>query len=274
VPGHVYVADLSLTHLSKNDLIASGTYTGAADGTYTVTIDLDETPNTFKWKKNAESDEFVEVAITGSVQSLILDTPTVDEGVRIQFLNTTGHVVNDSWTINTKAVQAVNEISKHYTTWEKAAGIPWSSSVSQAGYLIDIGAGTDGLTYALHEAENSSVSSIFILGAELTNGEAPDNFKRLHWVRMFYRGEAGGSIQHYIKGDTEAAWHLLDAHDTMLVNGVTTAITAVNLLDTKDIFDYFIPCDFRAKHFLIKGVATNRFRLVGMIFGFTLLGDR
>jgi len=74
----------------------SGTYTGAPDAMFTVEIDAEGTPDTFKWKKD-EGAFTTGVSITGSAQAL-------SDGVSITFAATTGHTLGDVWTTDTGSV--------------------------------------------------------------------------------------------------------------------------------------------------------------------------
>jgi hypothetical protein len=77
-----------------DDGTSDGTYSGTVTATYTIIIDHEGTPDSFKWKKNSGS--FTEdVAITGSAQ-------TLSDGVTITFAATTGHTAGDQWVITAK----------------------------------------------------------------------------------------------------------------------------------------------------------------------------
>lgn len=74
-----------------NDAVFGGKYTEIFTPTYTVEIDSEGTPDTFKWSKdNFTTTEASGVAITGSAQ-------TLDNGVTITFTATTGHGLGDQW---------------------------------------------------------------------------------------------------------------------------------------------------------------------------------
>ena len=77
-----------------DDATSGGSYTGALNATFTVQIDGTGTPDTFQWKKDS-GDFTTGVAITGSAQNL-------QDGVTITFAATTGHTLNDQWTIAIK----------------------------------------------------------------------------------------------------------------------------------------------------------------------------
>ena len=74
-----------------NDAVFGGQFTEASTPTYTVEIDGQGTPDTFKWSKDSfATTEAATVAITGSAQ-------TLDNGVTITFGATTGHGLGDQW---------------------------------------------------------------------------------------------------------------------------------------------------------------------------------
>jgi len=74
-----------------NDLTAGGTYSGSTSSTYWVEIDGVDSPNTFRWRKDAGAWTST-VAITGAAQTLA-------EGLTVTFGATTGHTLGDYWTI-------------------------------------------------------------------------------------------------------------------------------------------------------------------------------
>lgn len=89
-----YVRPDVFTGSGLNDLTAGGANTEVSDeNTYTIIIDAEGTPDTFKWRENDGS--WTEtVAITGSSQ-------TLDNGVTISFAATTGHTLGDQWEVTT-----------------------------------------------------------------------------------------------------------------------------------------------------------------------------
>ena len=74
-----------------NDATSGGTFSGTTYAVYEVTIDATGTPDTFKWRLNGGA-YTPGVAITGAAQ-------TLSQGVTITFAATTGHTLNDTWTI-------------------------------------------------------------------------------------------------------------------------------------------------------------------------------
>lgn len=85
----------SFTGSGLDDMENRGNYTGTDDGTYEVVIDGTGTPDTFKWRK--DDGAWTEtVAITGSAQTLA-------EGVQVIFAATTGHTLDDKWTMTVRA---------------------------------------------------------------------------------------------------------------------------------------------------------------------------
>ena len=74
-----------------NDATSGGTFNGTVYALYEVTIDTTGTPDTFKWRLNGGA-YTTGVAITGAAQ-------TLSQGVQITFAATTGHTLNDTWSI-------------------------------------------------------------------------------------------------------------------------------------------------------------------------------
>ncbi len=76
-----------------NDLSVSGIYTDTVERTYRIEIDGTGTPDTFRWSDDNGLTWIVStVNITGAAQLL-------NHGVSITFGATTGHTLNDGWTI-------------------------------------------------------------------------------------------------------------------------------------------------------------------------------
>jgi len=85
------VSDEIFSGSGLDDLESSGTFTGNDPATYVVILTGTATPNTFKWNKDGGAFS-ADVNITGAAQSL-------SSGVVVTFGATTGHTVNDQWTI-------------------------------------------------------------------------------------------------------------------------------------------------------------------------------
>ena len=76
-----------------NDLSVSGAYTDSIERTYKIEIDGTGTPDTFRWSDdNGATWTVSTVNITGAAQLL-------NYGISITFGATTGHTLNDAWTI-------------------------------------------------------------------------------------------------------------------------------------------------------------------------------
>lgn len=83
----------AVTAAGLNDFSNTTTaYTGTALHYYTIIIDGNGTPDTFKWKKDAGGYTST-VGITGADQ-------TLTDGIKIKFTATTGHLVTDQWVIS------------------------------------------------------------------------------------------------------------------------------------------------------------------------------
>jgi len=76
-----------------NDASFSGAYTGSPDAVFTVEIDGEGTPDTFKWKKD-DGSYTSGVSLTGMAQLL-------SDGVSVTFSNSTGHRLGDAWSTKT-----------------------------------------------------------------------------------------------------------------------------------------------------------------------------
>jgi len=107
--GWLYISDIirtpgaadQTTGSGLSDLTMGGTYTGNANTTFLINCDLADTTDTFKWRQDGGS--WTEgVAMTGAAQTLA-------DGVTVTFGATTGHTLNDEWTITCNDTYEDNE---------------------------------------------------------------------------------------------------------------------------------------------------------------------
>jgi hypothetical protein len=102
----------SFTGSGLNDATAGGTYNGQiSSGTYCAKIDTTGTPDKFKWGTNGACDNGATgVSVTGSAQ-------TLSYGATILFAATTGHTLNDKWTISVTAGTTFKKGSNDEQWW-------------------------------------------------------------------------------------------------------------------------------------------------------------
>ncbi|WZE63594.1 virion structural protein [Maribacter phage Panino] len=96
-----YIESIYYDGVGLNDLSDNNNYTGTDDIRFEIQIDGTGSPNTFQWRTvNVSTDTTsaytTGVSITGAAQILA-------NGLQITFTNTTGHTLNDTWTISCKA---------------------------------------------------------------------------------------------------------------------------------------------------------------------------
>ena len=134
-PTHLSIAVFSGGGL--NDATSSGTYTGTSDLNYIVKIDDEDAPDTFKWSIDGGSTwEDTGVAITGAAQLL-------SNGVYITFAATTGHDLDDLWTISATAnILSLTAINKG--TEGNGISLSYLSSIND--YIATITIMSGGLT--------------------------------------------------------------------------------------------------------------------------------
>ncbi len=104
------VGTTTFTGTGLNDLTSGGTFTGSSALNYKVEIDATGTPDTFKWSDDGGTTwDATGVAITGGAQ-------TLNHGVTVTFVATTGHTVGDYWTFST-TIQTAD-----LAQWQNPAG--------------------------------------------------------------------------------------------------------------------------------------------------------
>lgn len=110
-----------------NDMTNGGEFTGEVDVNYKIEIDLEGTPDTFKWSDDGGTTwNYEDVAITGSDQAL-------SYGVTIKFNADTGHTLGNSWTFTAKAADPISIQKKPETVISVSlAPGPATSTTSEA----------------------------------------------------------------------------------------------------------------------------------------------
>src|SRR3990167_4527797 len=98
-----YIAPPEFLGVGLDDLSSSGTYTDTKKAVFTVIITTAAAPDIFKWQKD-DGAFTTGVAITGANQ-------TLSDGVQIKFAATTGHTVNEQWTVEAIAPQIDAKLS-------------------------------------------------------------------------------------------------------------------------------------------------------------------
>jgi hypothetical protein len=173
--------------------------------------------------------------------------------------------------IDTFAVRAFGQYSRQTSysidtypgTIDEATEI-FDSVANITGFPIDLASDESGYTYDLHSSQldcGSSYTSKLVLTTDLTRGQALKFFKRLWSIQLWLDRKESGSVTISIKKDTAANWLSLGTVDMS-----DSALPDVAIKD--------LPCDGRARHFLIKIESTVDFAFLGMIFDFNFDGAR
>jgi len=151
-----------------------------------------------------------------------------------------------------------------YTQWSLWAWESWSEVENVVGYAIDLGSDYSGYSYALHSSElddSSSYTGYFVLSTDLLEkviakryGLTLMQYKRIHTMQLYFYSENAGTCSVSVKRDNETDWQ---------------SVGSVNLVDAdRDIAIVDLAADIRLRHSLIKISGANRFRFLGIIFGF------
>jgi hypothetical protein len=94
VRGNNWTSQTVFTGSGLNDCYTAGLYylgTDTTSVTYTIAIDGNGTPNTFKWQKNAGT------WTTGV--NIVAGATALSDGIYVHFNATTGHTIGDQWVI-------------------------------------------------------------------------------------------------------------------------------------------------------------------------------
>lgn len=149
-----------------------------------------------------------------------------------------------------------------YAEWAGWSWPCWRHRMGLQTYPIDIMGTIDGKVCRLNASEKdlgNDFTGHIVLETDLASKEELPYYKRLLKIQVYIEAEAVGSLNIHIKRDTEDQWQ--EAGSVSLQNGLQIII--------KDL-----PVDFLAKVFRIKFSASNRFRLLGVIFYFDTIGVR
>jgi len=158
-----------------DDMSSGGSYSGPAESAVTYVVEIDGTgiPDTFRWSSDGGATWTVStVNITGSAQ-------TLEYGITIEFLATTGHTATDTW-IFTVATNYV-------TAYSGAENIQWdendldlgerlTTALGGANTVISVSYQTDNVfPQASLPTKNSSAMIQVVIGPLLAKGESnPD----------------------------------------------------------------------------------------------------
>jgi len=154
--------------------------------------------------------------------------------------------LNTTYTIDNVPYDSIDEWN-----WESIDSIEGSS-----GYLLDVGA-SGSAVYSLHDSTKdagSEFTGFFVMATDLAGGKDLLTYKRLLQMTFYFRAEGhDGDITVSIQKDRSGSYQSV---------GTVTPAGSGNLRIVQ------VPCDVRARHFLIKISATQRFRFLGVIFDY------
>lgn len=154
-----------------DDATSGGTYTGTNRSVYTMEITATGTPDTIRWREN-ETDWVSGISITGSAQ-------TLNKGVTVTFGATTGHTLNDVWTIEVQGdltidrSQTDEELSKYVVVVDRILTAILLRKVTYHLYegTVTILADTANDTTVLIDESGTGESELFVDLATLKTSE-------------------------------------------------------------------------------------------------------
>lgn len=222
---------------------------------------------------NPELEEYIEAAFIDETGQIVLSVPATGVATannKILTVETRGlrwgeldmavaafgeYTRQEAYTIDTIPFGSIDAIG-----WESIDAIE-----NIPGFPLDLCSDYSGYTYTMYGAEKDAgedYTGYFVINTSLLMQEVDKRYglglrrkKRLEAMKVWlYSGGAGDEFTVSVKCDTEPAWSACDA---------------VSLAGTAEILELDVTgVDFRARNFLIKGSATNKFRFVGIELGF------
>ena len=119
-----------------------------------------------------------------------------------------------------------------------------------------------GYTYQTQASETDdgeTYTSYFVISTDLTNKQGLAYYRRILDLHLYFKNQISGTATIEVKRDSEPAWQ---------------DVGEVTLTGAEEILVKHLACDIRAKHFLFKLSATNRFKYLGQLHEFIVEGDR
>lgn len=172
----------------------------------------------------------------------------------------------ESYTIDTIPFDSIDEIG-----WETIDTVE-----NMVGFELDLCSDYNGYSYDLHTAEKDNgedYTGSFVLSTDLLEkvltkrlGTTLRQFKRLQSIQLYLNEEPAGTFEIDIKRDNRKNYES--------AGSVSLAYDADLDEEEKNIIIRDLSLDMRARHFLIKGSANNRFEFIGMVLGFLVSGTR
>lgn len=155
---------------------------------------------------------------------------------------------------------ATNSIGTSYSEWIEFQTA--AVGIIPTGTKIDICSDYSGYSYKLQRSETDdgeAYTAYFVISTDLTDKQALAFYKRILDLHLYFRNEDSGTVTIEVKRDSEVEWQ---------------SVGSVSLEGDEDIIVKHLAPDIRAKHFLFKISAANRFRFLGCLYEYIPEGMR
>ena len=119
-----------------------------------------------------------------------------------------------------------------------------------------------GYTYRTQASETDDGAeyvAYFVISTDLTNKKGLAYYKRILDLHLYFKNEISGTVKVVAKRDSEPAWQ---------------EVGEVSLTGIEEISIKHLATDVKAKHFLFKLSAANKFKFLGVLVEFTREGER
>jgi hypothetical protein len=148
--------------------------------------------------------------------------------------------------------------------WPSWAWDEWLDPSGAVDFLIELAADYSGYTWGLNLSGTdmgAAMTGYAVLTTDLMDKGTTDIYKRIIQMKVYVR-TASGSLSIEIKRDNEFTWQTLGSASLV----ASSAGEDIKIVD--------VPCDFRARNFLIKITGTSSFSFIGVIIGYVSTGGR
>lgn len=212
--------------------------------------------------KTEETGEFATGAFTELIAPL---SPETTYYVRAYAMNAVGYSYGAEVSFTTKLVEYIgygegDEGGADSDGWVKF--ITAAEGEIPTGTRKVICSDYSGFTYRTQASETDDGAeyvAYFVISTDLTNKQGLSYYKLVLDLHLYFKNETSGTVTVEVKRDSEPSWQ---------------EVGDVSLTGVEEILIKHLATKIRAKHYLFKLSATNKFKFLGCLYEFIREGKR